>query len=188
MRRAHLGAACVLLGLLSTTAQAADNGFYFGGSIGRSEVDVDSELDDFIDSEDTGFKLIAGFRPLDWLGVEASYIDLGEIKAESNTVIDEFSVGQKGFGAWGVLFYDFAVFDLFVKGGLVNLETELELDTGFGRISESDDSTDFAWGVGFQARLGSIAARLEYERFEVDAPDGLDKPQMISLGVTYTIL
>jgi opacity protein-like surface antigen len=187
MRRIHLAAACVLAGLLSTTAQAADNGFYFGGSIGRSEVDVDSELDDFVDSEDTGFKLIAGFRPLDWLGVEASYIDLGEVTADSD-LIDDFSVAQSGFGAWGVLFYDFAVFDLFVKGGLVNFETEVEIDTGFGRFDESDDSTDFAWGVGVQARLGSIAARLEYERFEVDAPDGFDKPQMISLGVTYTLL
>jgi hypothetical protein len=36
-----------------------------------------------------------------------------------------------------------------------------------------------------QARLGSLAARLEYERFEVD---DTDEVAMITLGVTYTFL
>ena len=33
--------------------------------------------DDF-DGDDTAFKLIAGIRPLDWLGVEAEYVNFGE--------------------------------------------------------------------------------------------------------------
>jgi len=34
-------------------------------------------------------------------------------------------------------------------------------------IALSDHGTNFAWGVGAQARFGRIGARLEYERFDV---------------------
>ena len=44
--------------LFAGSASAADNGFYFGGSIGLS--DFSSALDETFDSEDTGFKIVAG--------------------------------------------------------------------------------------------------------------------------------
>jgi hypothetical protein len=48
-----------------------------------------------------------------------------------------------------------------------------------------DDGTDLAYGVGVGLGFGSLGARLEYERFEIDDADTVD---MISLGVTWTFL
>src|SRR5690606_32945778 len=67
---------------LSLPAAAADNGIYFGGSVGQANVEVDNinvsgTLEDF-KGDDTSWKLIAGIRPLDWLGIEASYVNFGE--------------------------------------------------------------------------------------------------------------
>ena len=58
-------------------AVAADNGFYLGGSVGQANLKIDDLIggllpDDDFDGDDTGFKLIAGIRPLDWLAVEAA--------------------------------------------------------------------------------------------------------------------
>jgi hypothetical protein len=56
------------LALLAAPAMAADNGIYLGAGIGLSNVTVD-EVDSLpaVDEDDTGFKVIAGIRPLDWL-------------------------------------------------------------------------------------------------------------------------
>jgi opacity protein-like surface antigen len=190
MRRFHLAAVCAIAVLFAGTAQAADNGFYIGGSVGQGKTDFDEEvLDDLLDGEDTAFKLIAGFRPLDWLGVEVNYIDLGEVTQNEDLAgFSGFSLKQKGIAGYGVLLYDFAMVDVFAKAGLVQWDADLSF-IGDGQIIEaSDDGTDFAWGVGAQVRLGSLAARLEYERFQVEATEGFTEPELISLGVTWTFL
>src|SRR5687767_14405655 len=93
MMRALAGTALLLL---AGTATAADNGIYIGGSIGQANVEVEDDIADF-DGDDTGFKVIAGIRPLDFLGFELNYVDLGapeeggvEVDA---TGIDAFAVG-----------------------------------------------------------------------------------------------
>jgi hypothetical protein len=68
-------AAVAVLGTLSLAAMApqaaaADNGFYLGAGITDTKFDIDDVGDGSLD--DNSFKLIAGFRPLDWLAVEAN--------------------------------------------------------------------------------------------------------------------
>ena len=82
MRKAILFATA-LLTLPVLPAVAADNGFYLGGSVGQVNLKIDDLTgnvfpDDDFDSDDTAFKLIAGIRPLDWLAVEAAYVNFGE--------------------------------------------------------------------------------------------------------------
>src|SRR5512136_3165350 len=64
----------------ATPVHAADNGFYFGGSVGAGGVKFEDRFDgqqfDY-DAGSTGYKAIAGWRFLDWLSVEANYVDLG---------------------------------------------------------------------------------------------------------------
>jgi opacity protein-like surface antigen len=189
MRRFQLAAICAIAGLFAGTAQAADNGVYIGGSVGQGRTDFDEEvLDDFLDGEDTGFKLIGGFRPLDWLGVELNYVDLGEVTQNEDFVeLSDFSLKQKGIAGYGVLFYDFTVVDVFAKAGIVQWDADLSFIGDGELIEASEDGTDFAWGVGAQVRFGSLAARLEYERFQVDV-EGFSEPEMISLGLTWTFL
>jgi hypothetical protein len=184
--------ACALMGVFAT-AHAADNGVYAGLAVGQSTTDVARLANESVDEKDTGFKLILGLRPLDWVGVEVDYIDLGEVSRGNSTTgpfqsFTAFRLKETGFGATGVLFYDIANVDLFAKAGLVRWDGEATLNTFFGRFRVNDSGTDLRWGAGAQVRLGSLAARLEYERFEIDEGEGFTdgKPQMVSLGVTWT--
>lgn len=182
---AVLGAAA----LLAHNAEAADNGIYLGGAVGQSTRDIET-IDELFDEEDGAFKVIGGLRALDWLGLEANYFDLGTATQTRNAPdFAGFKLDQKGLGAYGVFFLDIAVFDLFGKAGLVRWDLEGSGAGIGGPVDVDDDGTDFAWGVGAQIRLRSLALRLEYERFELDAFDGLlEKPEFLSLGLTWTFL
>src|SRR3954462_8100575 len=82
---------------LSASASAADNGFYLGASVGRSNVDIDRDVVR-IDENDTAYKIIAGLRPLDWLGVEASYVNFGKPeKGAQKADSDGFTAFVVGF-------------------------------------------------------------------------------------------
>lgn len=179
--------AAVLL-VASAGAWSADNGFYLGAAVTQAGFEQDDlDLDELgnqvtdLDDEDTSFKLIAGLRLLDTFGVEANYIDFGEATTDALPLIGEAFAEAKGFGAFAVGFLPLGIADLYLKAG--GIYTEIE--TGAGAFSLDDDSVEFAYGAGAQLRFGSLAARLEYERFEVDLIDDLD---LLSLGVTYTFL
>lgn len=162
---------------LAPAAQAADNGFYLGAGFTKAQVD---DFDTQFDFDDESFKLIAGFRPLDSFGVEVNYIDLGR---DSVTVGPLTLNGKsKAYGAFAVGYLPLAPLDLFAKAGAARWESELA-STALGRFR--DDGTEFAWGAGIQARLGSLAVRLEYESFDVGSSA---RSELVTLGATWTFL
>jgi hypothetical protein len=173
MRKAILATALLLA---STASMAADNGIYLGASLGDANVDIDQGLAQ-VDESDTGFKIIAGIRPLDWFGIEASYVNFGE--PEQNGL----SVETDGITGFGVFFLPVGPVDVFAKGGVISFDTNLKAK-GFGNIYR-DDGTDFAYGVGVQFRLLSLGVRAEYEKFDID---NVKDANMLSIGVTYTFL
>ncbi|HEY6641664.1 outer membrane beta-barrel protein [Povalibacter sp.] len=160
--------------LLGPGAQAADNGFYLGAGVGQANVDIDAGPVD-VDGDDTGFKLIAGFRPLDFLAVELNYIDFGKVK-DAGAQVDVSAIA-----AFAVGFLPVGPVDLYAKAGVAN--SDASLSSPFG--GADSDSTDFAYGVGVQLRFLSLSARLEYEKFDLDDVDDLN---MLTLGFTYTFL
>lgn len=176
MRRLLLLASSLLMA--GASANAADNGFYLGASVGNANIEVD-DIDaltraDF-KGDDTGFKAIAGLRPLDWLGFELNYVDFGNPEDEvAGTHIETDGNGISGFV---VGFLDFGPFDVFAKVGALSWDTDL------GAVER--DGTDLAYGVGAQFRFLSLAVRAEYELFDME---GIDDANMISLGLTYTFL
>lgn len=175
-------AATAALLAMAATATAADNGVYIGGSIGQANVEIEDEDDiglDF-DDDDNGFKVIAGVRPLDFLGFEVNYVDLGN-PSESIGGVD-IEADATGIDAFVVGFLPVAVVDLFAKVGIMSWDASLSVD---GTEVAEDSGEDLAYGVGVQGRLGSIGVRLEYERFEIE---DIDDVNMISLGVTWTFL
>jgi hypothetical protein len=174
MRKAVLATA---LFLVSAATMAADNGIYLGASLGKANIDIDTINAPRIDGDDTGFKFIAGLRPLDWFAVEASYVNFGEV--EQGILASE----TDGITAFGVFFAPVGPVDLFVKGGLISFDTTIGVD-GIGDIYR-EDGTDLAYGVGLQFRLLSLGIRAEYEKFEID---DIDDANMLSIGVTYTFL
>ena len=172
MMRALAGTALLLL---AGAAMAADNGIYIGGSIGQANVEVEDDLADF-DGDDTGFKVIAGIRPLDFLGFELNYVDLGAPE-EGGVEVD-----ATGIDAFAVGFLPLPLVDLFAKVGVVSWDSSVSVD---GVEVVDDSGEDLAYGVGAQARFGSIAVRAEYEIFDIDDTDDVN---MLSLGLTWTFL
>ena len=165
----------LLLCSAATPALAADNGFYLGAGVGYSSVDVD----DFDFSGDaTGYKIIAGWRILDWLAVEGNYVGVGE--AIDQVAGEDVAADIDGFTLSALVFMPVGPVDLFARAGLFDWNADFSFDD----ITSGDDGTDFVLGVGAQFRLGSLALRAEYERFELD-PASTD---MFTLGATWTFL
>jgi opacity protein-like surface antigen len=169
---------------VSLPARAADNGFYLGGSVGQSGVHYDDSFEGQslnYDADSTGFKLIAGWRFLDWLAVEGDYVDLGSGNDKIGGEKVETDVNGVTLSAVG--FLPLGPVDLFARVGVINWNADARIPSL--DFKASDNGTDFAYGVGAQFRLGSLSLRAEYERFEVSDADTVD---MTSLGVTWTFL
>ncbi len=173
---AALAASC---SLFSLPTLAADNGIYLGASVGQSSVQYDDSSLDF-DASATGFKVIAGWRFLDWLAVEGNYVDLGS--GDDTVAGERLESDINGVSLAAVGFVPIGPVDLFAKVGAINWNADLQTES-FGRLS--DDGTDFTYGVGAQFRVWSLSVRGEYERFDISNADTVD---MFSIGVTWTFL
>ena len=177
----------LVLALVGTAAQAADNGVYVGAGVSQVKLDNvgkdfnSGNLNDF-KLDDTSWKLIGGFRPIDNFAAELNYFDLGK---EKRTVGGQpFSADGKAYAAFGVGFIPIGPMDLFGKAGLVRWESNATAGGPLG-FRFNDKGTEFGWGAGVQARLGSLGGRLEYEHFDVDHTDGVEA---LSLSVFWTFL
>ena len=175
MRKGMFTGLVAALALTSLPAIAADNGIYIGGSVGLSGVE-ENDIDYSADA--TGYKLIAGWRFLDWLAVEGNYIDFGS--ADDTVFGDKVETEADGVSLSAVGFLPVGPVDLFARVGAIDWSSEISPDQ-FGKDS---DGTDLTYGVGAQFRVWSLSIRAEYEIFDIDDSD-LD---MISLGVTWTFL
>jgi hypothetical protein len=177
MLRATLAA--LLLGLGAAPALAADTGFYLGAGLGQGSVeDVDFPGFEDFDGDDTGWKVIGGWRPIRFVAVEANYVDLGSASDNVAGGVDA-DIDTTGFDVLGMLMLPLFIADLYVKAGVVAWQQDAQI-RGLG--SFDDDGTDLVWGVGGQLRFGSFAARLEFENFEISNTD----TDMLTLGVTWT--
>ena len=186
MRKIILCVICIVI-VSTIPAQAADNGFYVGGSIGGSDFeisDLDPDLGDLrFDKGDTSYKLFAGFRFLSFLAVEAGYVDLGsptDYVGEDGIKID---ISLKGWEAFGLGILPVGPVDLFAKVGVISWDADIRAAL-FDEIDrESDSGTDLAWGLGVALRLGSVALRVEGERYEIQDADEI---YSYMVGATWT--
>jgi len=174
---AAVAASC---GLFSLPALSADNGIYLGGSVGQSSVQFDDSNLNF-DASATGYKVIAGWRFLDWLAVEGNYVDLGS--GDDRVLGEKVKSDVSGVSLSAVGFLPVGPVDLFARVGAINWNADLE-SPGLG-VKGSDDGTDLTYGVGAQFRVWSLSVRGEYERFDISNADTVD---MFSIGVTWTFL
>lgn len=184
MRKHVIAGLLAALSLASLPATAADNGIYLGASVGQSGVEVDEVVDGFdfdYDADTTAYKLIAGWRFLDWLAVEGDYIDLGS--GEDRIAGDKVEIDVSGVSLSAVGFLPIGPVDLFARVGAVNWDADVSVD-GFD-AGGSTDGTDLTYGVGVQFRVWSLGIRAEYEIFDISDADNVD---LLSLGVTWTFL
>lgn len=183
MKIQSIACAAALMALASFPSHAVDNGIYLGAGVGQSGVEFDDDFEgtnlDF-DASATSYKVIAGWRFIDWLSVELNYVDLGtaddRVQGQKiETDIDGVSLSALGFLPIGPV-------DLFARVGAIDWSADLSVP-GIG--SGSDDGTDFTYGVGAQFRVWSLSLRAEYEVFDISDADTVD---MISASVTWTFL
>ena len=173
---AALGA--LSLAAIAPQAAAADNGFYIGAGITSTDFDIDDVGSGSLD--DNSFKIIAGFRPLNWLAVEANYIDLGSIDE------DGFELDTSAITVSALFLKEFAVIDLFARVGMANWQVDTSI-SGLGDFD--DDGWEPTFGVGIGAHFGSLGVRAEYEQFSAELFDALDSDiSTVSLSFTYTFL
>jgi hypothetical protein len=173
------------LALVATCASAADNGIYLGAAVSADATLDGAQYRSDLSLKDRPYKLILGIRPLDYFGVEVNYLDFGT--AKRSDIPDAFyDLKARFYDAFAVGYLPLPLVDLYAKAGLVRWDTDVRASTIAGPLLNlSDSGTDFAYGAGAQVRFGSLAARLEYERFEVSNTNRVD---LLSLGVTWTFL
>jgi OOP family OmpA-OmpF porin len=177
---------------LSPVARAAEErltGFYVGGGVGKANVELeDSNTTADFKGDDTGFKLIAGYRIIDWLAVEANYADYGKPSDRIFGLGFEGDVTAFSISAIGMLPLDSV--DLFIRGGISRWDAKLRgLNDRF--VLASDDNVDPLFGLGAQLRFGNVAIRAEWEALLLgfdddgdDEADGDDWADMVSVGAT----
>jgi OOP family OmpA-OmpF porin len=195
----------VALCAVSPAAFAMDpslRGFYIGGSIGDAAVEFeDDQTGETFDADDTGFKVMVGYRIIDWVAVELNYSDYGNPVDDFFGVDLESSYTAKSASVLGML--PLGGFDLFGRLGFARLDADFRA-VGFN-VSDSDESTEPLFGLGAQYRPSeNFAIRVEWEAILLDANndddddwddfwdddwdedrDDGDWVSMLSLGFTY---
>ncbi len=172
----------LILALAGTAAQAADNGFYLGAGISKAKVNDIFGSGSNLDIDNTAWKAIAGFRPINLFAVEVNYMDLGSKSRDFG--ITTAHADAKAFSGHALVFLPIPVpfLDLYGKAGLARWD--LKGNAGGSLVRFDESGTEFAWGAGAQLRFGSFAARLEYDNFDIKNTDGVD---LYTLGVTWTL-
>jgi outer membrane protein with beta-barrel domain len=136
-----------------------------------------------------GFTWAPGIRPISLLGVEIAYDNFGHPSQQIGFLAT--NVSMKGESAFGVLYLPVPILDVFFKAGLARIDstatTNVVCPTGQPGIAlatpgpESRTNVGFAGGAGAQFKIGSLAVRGEYERF--NAAGG--NPSLWSVGVIW---
>lgn len=174
MRRSTLVAALFALGV---TPAFADNesGLYLGAGVGQFNVEIDDidstdELEEQFDSDDTVYKLFAGWRFMPYFAIELDYIDLGkpEDTVEDQRVKTEIS----GIAPYLIGTLPVGPVEFFAKVGYYFYDIEIQ---GLDVASLDDSNEDLAYGGGIGLTLFEhLHARLEYEIIDVSELDTSD--------------
>ena len=182
-----LTALTIALVVLAFPAVASDNGFYLGGSVGQTQLEIDELGEDVASADfsgdDMAYKVFAGLRFLTFLAVEGSYRDFGAPEDEVAELDGTVTADLTGYDVAAVGFLPLGIADIFAKAGMAAWDAELNLDAGTISESVTDDGEDPFYGLGFQLRFKSFAVRAEVEYFDVEGADAL---YMYSLGGSYT--
>jgi opacity protein-like surface antigen len=133
------------------------------------------------------------------LGVELAYIDFGNASGSPppSSIFGYFKANSKEtattLSAIGYLPLPVPFLKLYGKLGAARLHTDAQVSylppscpvtvncTFAYTVRQNQWSTDFAYGAGAQARLGSISIRAEYERIGASGSD----PDLFSVGVAW---
>jgi outer membrane immunogenic protein len=169
--------------MLFSPESKADSGFYLGGSIGQAGVEIEdtSGIQPVsFDEDDFAWKAFGGYNfdlPVVNLAVEGGYVNLGSPSGDLlglPTIVD-----VDAFNVFGVLGIDLGPLGIFAKYGMVSWDAEITIDG----LSDAEDGSDPAYGVGAKIGIGSVDLRAEYEVFDIEDAEDVS---MISVGLVWT--
>lgn len=233
MNKILLPLAASIVAISANCAMAEPGKWYIGAGAGlsiyqdwMSQDDITSLKNDFAsslgivnfngsesaESEDrtAGFKFFGGYRFNENVAVELSYVDMGEVDANSSasgTFYDASNNAYDGdvfasskasvdaFTLDAILSYPIASFaELFAKGGVYTADTTLELNANTSLTTVSfndsitDNSTGLHIGVGANFRVtDAFGLRAEWERLDnVEANNGESDVDLFSASVIYS--
>ena len=179
------------LALGASVAQADGGSFYFGAGVTSNKLnDIVVQGTAFPDIHSTSWKVFAGFRPISAFALEADYFDLGSETAEGQNCtaccmvacLGLFQSDAQAFAAYALGFLPIPVpyLDIYGKVGVARSK----LNTKESGSATSSHGSEFAWGVGAQAHIGVVGARLEYEDLKIPNSNGA-KVASLSVFVNF---
>jgi hypothetical protein len=188
----------------ASTAALADNpaGFYLGAGVGYSTIRSDDSaygLPGYYNDHQTAWKVIAGVRPIPFVGAEFEYIDFGQPSNDNgyyNTNYYGLDSHPRAAALFAVGYLPLPIpfFDIYGKAGVARLETDVTTTvtpacTQMSTCSQlpysyRHDETDnkFAYGVGVQSKFWGVSFRAEYERISSTYGD----PDALTVSATWT--
>jgi OmpA-OmpF porin, OOP family len=177
-----------LAGSLAATQASAQA--FVGGSFGQSDIDeeVTTGLIDSgtVDGKDTGWKIFGGYMFNRHFGVEAAYVNLGEV-SYSGTFggfpVTDGKIEVTGFNIAALGSYPISEqFSVFGKLGLFMWDAEASDTTGGAPFSDTADGTDVSFGVGVSYNFTrNLGLRAEWEMFKTNEADAT----LLSIGAVW---
>lgn len=204
-----LFAAAAVCALGAAAPALADNplGAYVGVGVGQSNVGSDNYYDygyyGGYHDHDATWKVIAGLRPIPFVGAEVEYIDFGSGNGDNGYYANNYfysnaSSHPKATVLYGVGYLPLPLpfLDVYGKAGVARLKSNITTyayPDGFcappysacaAPLIYRTDQTDtkFAYGVGVQARFQDFGFRAEYERINSQFGD----PAAVTVSATWT--
>jgi hypothetical protein len=154
-------------------------GPYLGASVTQARFDNNFSVSQ-LDRNNTRWKGELGWRVLDPLAFEVSYIDFGKASAPPTLSTGAFSATAHAIDVSAIGIVPLPYLDLFGRVGAARV-TSAAHDAA--AIAIGDRSTKFSWGGGVQWNYHSLGVRGEYQKFDTDR---IGKLNLASLGVTWT--
>jgi hypothetical protein len=189
MKKSVLGSLIVLV-LAAVPASADNKGFFVGGGLGKSTLEVSDFFPDLVDQRGSenhfGYKLFGGYRFLDFLAVEAGYTDLGTKETwETSHLMWEHRVEVRtaGWNMSAVGFLPLGSVDLFAKVGFMAWDADLSTSLPEGDETESLNGTDMTFGLGIGFNFKHLFVRGECEWYQIE---DIDSVLMVSISLGYS--
>ena len=175
---------------LAVAASHASAQAYLGGSIGQSDIDdqITTGLitGGSVDGKDSAFKIFGGYMFNRHFGLEATYVDLGEVRYSGNFFGLPVSGGRLAvtglnISALGALPIG-ERFSVFGKIGLFMWEAEASDTTGGVPFSARQDGTDPSFGIGLGYQFTrNLGVRAEWEMFTTDDAES----SLVTVGLLW---
>jgi hypothetical protein len=170
----------VILMASAVPASAANLGFYVGGGIGKTTLEVTDFYPELVTHRggegQFGYKLYGGYRIFDFLAVEGGLTDFGDVKSwetGSNMIRNEVTIGISGWNAVAVGLIPLGKVDLYGKLGAFSWNRDERIVTVDDDVSESYSGTDLTYTLGIQFNWEHLIVRADADFFTVDEVDSI---------------